>query len=163
MARIGVFVCHCGKNIASTVDVEKVAQLARELPGVAYAADYRYMCSDPGQKLIAEAIRTHNLDRIIVAACSPSLHEPTFRGCIEAEGLNPYMLEIANIREQCSWVHTDVEEATAKALDLVDMARAKAFHSRPLFPSSIPVTRRALVIGGGISGIQADDSDKTIR
>lgn len=155
MARIGIFICHCGRNIAATVDVEKAAKLAADLPGVAYAADYRYMCSDPGQKLIAEAIKEHDLDRIIVAACSPSLHEPTFRGCIENEGLNPYMLEIANIREQCSWVHTDMEEATEKALDLIDMARAKVYQSEPLFQSSIPVTKRALVIGGGISGIQA--------
>ena len=155
MAKIGVFVCHCGKNIAGMVDVEDVAKQAAEMPGVAYAADYRYMCSDPGQRLIAEAIEKHGLDRIVVAACSPSLHEPTFRGCVEAEGLNPYMVEIANVREQCSWVHDNREEATEKALDLVDMARAKVAESKPLFRSSIPVTKRALVIGGGISGIQA--------
>jgi heterodisulfide reductase subunit A len=155
MARIGVFICHCGRNIAATVDVEKVAEEARKLPGVAFATDYRYMCSDPGQRLIAEAIKENDLDRIVVAACSPSLHEPTFRGCIENEGLNPYMVEIANIREQCSWVHSDREQATQKALELVDMARAKATRSEPLFRSSIPITKRALVIGGGISGIQA--------
>ncbi len=155
MTRVGVFVCWCGSNIASMVDVEKVAEQAKELPGVAYAASYKYMCSDPGQKLIAEAIKEHDLDRVVVAACSPSLHEPTFRGCLENEGINPYMLEIANIREQCSWVHTDREEATEKALELIDMARAKVAQNVPLHPSSIPVTRRALVIGGGISGIQA--------
>jgi len=155
MARIGVFVCWCGTNIAATVDVEKVAELAADLPGVVYATSYKYMCSDPGQNLIADAIKEHNLDRVVVSACSPSLHEPTFRGCVENEGLNPYMLEIANIREQCSWVHTDREEATEKALELTDMARAKVARNQPLFPSSIPVTRRALIIGGGISGIQA--------
>ena len=155
MARIGVFICHCGTNISATVDVEKAAKLAADLPGVAYAADYRYMCSDPGQKLIAEAIREHGLDRVVVAACSPSLHEPTFRGCIEAEGLNPYLLEIANIREQCSWVHTDRDQATDKAVDLIDMACAKVMQARPLTPSRVPVERRALIIGGGISGIQA--------
>lgn len=155
MARIGVFVCHCGKNIASKVDVERVAAQAAEMPGVEFAADYRYMCSDPGQRLIAEAIKEHGLDRVVVAACSPSLHEPTFRACIEDEGLNPYMVEIANIREQCSWVHDDFEEATEKATELVDIARAKVTRSRPLFRSTIPITKRALVIGGGISGIQA--------
>ena len=155
MSRIGIFVCHCGTNIASTVDVAQVAQLAADLPGVKYTADYKYMCSDPGQKLIAEAIKTHQLDRVVVAACSPSLHEPTFRGCLENEGLNPYMLEIANIREQCAWVHTEREQATEKAVELVDMARAKVAQNKPLFPTAIPVERRALVIGGGISGIQA--------
>jgi len=155
MARIGVFVCWCGSNIAATVDVEKVAELAADLPGVVYATSYKYMCSDPGQNLIADAIKEHNLDRVVVAACSPSLHEPTFRGCVENEGLNPYMLEIANIREQCSWVHEDREEATEKALELVDMARAKVTLNEALYPSSVPVTRRALIIGGGISGIQA--------
>jgi heterodisulfide reductase subunit A len=155
MARTGVFVCHCGTNIAGTVDVEKVAEQAGDLPGVVHACSYKYMCSDPGQKLIAEAIKEHKLDRVVVAACSPSLHEPTFRGCVEAEGLNPYMLEIANIREQCSWVHTDRDQATGKALELVDMARAKVGQNKPLFLTSVPVERRALVIGGGISGIQA--------
>ena len=155
MARTGVFVCHCGKNIASTVDVEKAAELAAEFPGVVYAADYRYMCSDPGQRLIAEAIQEEGLDRIVVAACSPSLHEPTFQGCIEAEGLNPYMAEIANIREQCSWVHSDKEVGTEKAIELIRMACAKVAQSEPLYRPSIPITKRALVIGGGISGIQA--------
>jgi heterodisulfide reductase subunit A len=155
MTRIGVFVCWCGSNIASMVDVQKVAEQAKDLPGVVYSESYKYMCSDPGQKLIAEAIKEHDLDRVVVAACSPSLHEPTFRGCLELEGINPYMLEIANIREQCSWVHTDREEATKKALELIDMARAKVAKNVPLHPSSIPITRRALVIGGGISGIQA--------
>ena len=155
MARIGVFVCHCGTNIASTVDVEKAAELAADLPGVVYTADYKYMCSDPGQRLIAEAIKNRDLDRIVVAACSPSLHEPTFSGCLANEGLNPYMLEMANIREQCSWVHTDREEATEKAVELIDMARAKVVQDEPLFPTSIPIERRALIIGGGIAGIQA--------
>ena len=155
MARTGVFVCHCGKNISATVHVEKVAEDAANLPGVVCSMDYKYMCSDPGQRLIAEAIKEHNLDRVVVAACSPSLHEPTFRACLENEGLNPYMLEIANIREQCAWVHSDMAEATDKAFELVDMARAKASKNVPLVASQIPITKRALVIGGGISGIQA--------
>lgn len=155
MARIGVFICHCGTNIAGTVDVEEAARRAAELPGVVRATDYKYMCSDPGQKLIAQIIRDENLDRVVVAACSPSLHEPTFRGCLENEGLNPYMLEVANIREQCSWVHTDQGDATAKTHELIKMALAKVSQNQPLFPISIPVEKRALVIGGGIAGIQA--------
>ncbi len=155
MARIGVFVCHCGTNIAATVDVHEVVRQAARLPRVVHAADYKYMCSDPGQGLIAEAIKEHDLDRVVVAACSPSLHEPTFRSCLEREGLNPYMLEICNIREQCSWVHTDREAATRKAVELVRMAVARVALNEPLLPSSIPIERRALIIGGGISGIQA--------
>jgi heterodisulfide reductase subunit A len=155
MARTGVFVCHCGKNIASMVDVEKVAEEAKDLPGVVCSMDYKYMCSDPGQKLIAEAIKDYNLDRVVVAACSPSLHEPTFRSCIKSEGLNPHMLEIANIREQCAWVHTDRKQATEKASELIDMARAKVSKNVPLAPMQIPIKKRALIIGGGISGIQA--------
>ena len=155
MKRIGIFVCQCGMNIAGTIDVERVVEEIRKYPEVVYAIDYRYMCSDPGQRLIAEAIQEHGLDRIVVAACSPSLHEPTFRGCLEAEGLNPYMVEIANIREQCSWVHDNREEATEKSLELVHVARAKVAESTPLFRSNIPITKRALVSGGGLSGIQA--------
>lgn len=156
MRKVGVFVCHCGSNIAATVDVEKVAEKAKELPGVVYASDYKYMCSEPGQLLIQEKIKELNLDRIVVASCSPRMHEKTFQRCVENAGLNPYMVEMANIREQCSWVHSeDKEAATLKAVELIRMAVAKALKNEPLQKSKIPITKRALVIGGGIAGIQA--------
>jgi heterodisulfide reductase subunit A len=155
MARIGVFVCWCGSNIAKTVDVERVAAEARNLPGVVYAADYKYMCSQPGQALVREAIAEHRLDRIVVAACSPRLHEPTFRTCIAQAGLNPFMAEMANIREHCSWVHSDRSVATGKALDLTRMAAARIRRNEPLVQTQIPIAKKALVVGGGIAGIQA--------
>ncbi|MDR3295337.1 MAG: CoB--CoM heterodisulfide reductase iron-sulfur subunit A family protein [Clostridiales Family XIII bacterium] len=155
MSRIGVFVCHCGTNIASTVDPERVAAASRGIPGVAFAAEYKYMCSEPGQQMIKDAIREQKLDRIVIASCSPRMHEITFRKMLKGTDVNPYMLEIANIREQCSWVHTDKEKATAKAVDLVRMSVSKASKNEPLFTSTIPVTKKALVIGGGIAGIQA--------
>ena len=119
MARVGVFVCWCGSNIAKTVDVERVAKEAASIPGVVFSTDYKYMCSEPGQNLVKDAILEHKLDRIVVASCSPRLHEPTFQRCIADAGLNPFMSEMANIREHCSWVHHDKEEASAKALDPV--------------------------------------------
>ena len=155
MARIGVFVCHCGTNIAKTVDVEKVVQAVEKLPGVAVARDYKYMCSDPGQKMIQQAIKEHRLNAVVVAACTPALHEVTFQNCLQEAGLNPYLFEMANIREQCSWVHSDQEEATQKAISLTKMAVAKVARACPLFQSELPVTKRALVLGGGIAGIQA--------
>ncbi|UWG98806.1 CoB--CoM heterodisulfide reductase iron-sulfur subunit A family protein [Dehalobacter sp. DCM] len=156
MKRVGVFVCHCGTNIAGVVDVARVAEESRDFPGVEYAADYKYMCSEPGQDLIIKAIKEHKLDRIVVAACSPRMHENTFRKCIEKAGINGYFVEIANIREHCSWVHTtEKEKATEKAIDLVRMAVAKAIKDAPLQKATIPVTDRALIIGGGIAGIQA--------
>ena len=155
MARVGVFVCWCGSNIAKTVDVAKVAEAAKSFPSVAYSADYKYMCSEPGQILIKQAIAEHRLDRIVVASCSPRLHEPTFRRCISEAGLNPFMLEMANIREHCSWVHDDKEKATEKAIDLTAMAVAKAVKNEALFSQEIPLTKKALVIGGGVAGIQA--------
>ncbi|MHB1000554.1 MAG: 4Fe-4S binding protein [Armatimonadota bacterium] len=155
MARVGVFVCWCGSNIAKTVDVEKVAEAASKFPSVAYATTYKYMCSEPGQNLVKQAIEEHKLDRIVVSACSPRLHEPTFRRCISEAGLNPYMLEIANIREHCSWVHEDRDVATQKAIDLAAMAVAKVVKNEDLFSQKIPLTKRALVIGGGVAGIQA--------
>ena len=121
MSRIGVFVCHCGENIARTVDVERVSEAARGLFGVAYATDYKYMCSDPGQSLLKKAVAEHRLDGVVVAACSPRMHEKTFRKAVQATGLNPYLCEMANIREHCSWVHEDREEATAKAIAIVTM------------------------------------------
>ncbi|MFC1683511.1 4Fe-4S binding protein, partial [Candidatus Zixiibacteriota bacterium] len=155
MKRIGVFVCHCGINIASTVDVKKVADDLRHYPGVAYAKDYQYMCSDPGQKLVQEAIKKEKLDGIIVAACSPTLHELTFRRASETSGLNPYQCEIANIREQCSWVHKDRPAATEKAIRIIKSLVEKVRYDESLEPLSVPVTKRALVIGGGVAGIQA--------
>lgn len=153
--RIGVFVCHCGLNIAGTVDVEKVTEELSKYPGVAYATDYRYVCSDPGQNLIKEAVKEHNLTKFVVAACTPSLHERTFRRVGENAGLNPYLVEIANIREQCSWVHTDKDKATEKAIRIIKYVVEKLKLNRPLEPSRIPITKKALVIGGGIAGIQA--------
>ncbi len=156
MSRIGVFVCHCGTNIAATVDVQAVADAARLMPNVVHAVTNKYTCSDPGQQTIVDAINEHDLDRIVIASCSPRMHEETFRKMLaEKTKLNPYLLEIANIREQCSWVHKDKETATAKAIDLVAMAVAKVETDRKLYSSTIPVNRRALVIGGGIAGVQA--------
>jgi len=155
MRRIGVFVCHCGTNIAATVDVQKVAETAKTMPNVVFAMDYKYMCSEPGQAVIKEAIQTHNLNRIVVASCTPRMHEPTFRKTLASAGLNPYLMEMANIREQCSWVHNEKEKATDKAIDLVRMAVAKVAKNYELFPSQIPINKRALVVGGGIAGMQA--------
>lgn len=155
MARIGVFVCHCGTNIAQTVDVERVAKEALSLPGVVYSTTYKYMCSEPGQQLIKETIANEKLDRIVIASCSPRMHELTFRKMLKDTDINPYMLEIANIREQCSWVHKDEEKATEKAITLVSMAAAKVANNKPLSTSTIPIHKKALVIGGGIAGIQA--------
>jgi heterodisulfide reductase subunit A len=153
--RIGVYVCHCGLNIARTVDCPEVAAQCAGLPGVVISRDVQYACSEPGQQSIREDIAEHGLDRVVVASCSPRLHEPTFRQMLESAGLNPYLLEMANLREHCSWVHmNDPEAATAKALDLVRMAVARAARLEPLKSRKIPVTRRTLVIGGGIAGIQ---------
>ncbi len=153
--RTGVFVCHCGINIAGTVDVKNVAKELSKYEGVVHSEDYVYMCSDPGQKLIGNAIKKHKLDSVVVACCSPSLHEKTFRKVTQSAGLNPYQCEIANIREQCSWVHKDKEKATSKAKKIVKSIVQKVLRNESLEPISVPVTKRALVIGGGISGIQA--------
>lgn len=155
MKRTGVFICHCGTNIAAAIDCVQVAEALKGYPDVAFSTDYKYMCSEPGQEMIKQAIKEHDLNRVVVASCSPRMHEPTFRRCIAEAGLNPYMLEMANIREQCSWVHPDdMVHATAKAIDLVKMAVAKAGYNKPLEKSMSPVTKRALVVGGGIAGIQ---------
>ena len=156
MARIGVFVCHCGFNIASTVDVQRVAEVLRDYPGVAFTADYKYMCSDPGQALIQQAITEHNLDGVVVAACSPAMHEATFRKAAAAAGLNPFLVEIANIREQISWPHRDAPEAaTCKAIETVRALVEKVRYDEPLVPLTLPLTKRALVVGGGIAGLTA--------
>lgn len=154
--RIGVYVCHCGLNIAQSVDCESVAAAAAKLPDVSVAKGIGYACSEPGQREIREDIEEHDLNRIVVASCSPRLHEPTFRQMLQAAGLNPYLLEMANLREQCSWVHMhDKDAATAKAYDLVKMAVARARNLMTLTESKLPMTQRALVIGGGVAGIQA--------
>ena len=157
MPRIGVFVCQCGNNIAATVDTKKVAGEMNDLPGVVYTCDYKFMCSSPGQEMLKEAIKEHKLDSVIVSACSPHMHEKTFRKASEAAGLNPYKCEITNIREQCSWVHHDKTKAagTAKSIDLTRMTIERLKKNQPLKKSKIPVKKRALVIGGGIAGIQA--------
>ena len=156
MRKIGVFICHCGLNIAGTVDVERVAEAMRDYPGVVYSVDYRYMCSDPGQELIKGAIAEHDLDGIIVAACSPTMHEVTFRKTAATAGLNPYLCEIANIREQCSWVHqSQPEEATDKAIETIKTIVEKVRYDESLVPLTLPLVKRALVIGGGIAGLQA--------
>ena len=152
--RIGVFVCHCGINIARTVDVERVkAEIAKE-PGVVFATHYTYMCSTPGQQMIVDAIKQHRLDRVIVASCSPKMHETTFRRATSKGGLNPFLCEMANIREHCSWVHEDREQATTKAIEIVRTIVEKVKGDAPLEISYAPVSRRALVIGAGIAGIQ---------
>jgi len=154
MQRIGVFVCWCGSNIAATVDVKRVAEAVKSEPGVVFSADYQYMCSQAGQDMVKNAIREHGLTGIVICSCSPRMHENTFRRTAAAAGLNPYMVEIANIREQCSWVHKDIETGTEKAIVLARAAVAKVSLNAPLTPGETPVTKRALVIGGGIAGIQ---------
>lgn len=151
--RIGVYICHCGTNIAATVDVEEVAEFARSLESVVIARDYKFMCSDPGQALIKNDIKEFNLNRVVVASCSPRMHEPTFRRACQEAGLNPYLLEHVNIREQCSWVHRD--GATEKAKSLVAAAVRKVYYHEPLEPREVPVNPDTLVVGGGIAGIQA--------
>jgi heterodisulfide reductase subunit A len=153
--RVGVFICHCGNNIAGTVDVARVAAETRMLPGVVYATDYMYTCSEPGQAEIKKAIRDEGLSRVVVAACSPRMHEVTFRRTVEKAGLNRYLFEMANIREHCSWIGEDREENTRKAVETVRMAVAKVIRNKPLVSSSFPVKKRVLVIGAGVAGMQA--------
>jgi heterodisulfide reductase subunit A len=154
--RIGVYVCHCGLNIAQTVNCEKVVESASGMEDVVVSSDIGYACSEPGQQQIKDDIREHGLDRIVVASCSPRLHEPTFRQMLQSEGINPYLLEMANLREQCSWVHmNEPEEATEKAADLVKMSVSRARELRPLEEETLPLTKRTLVIGGGVAGVQA--------
>ncbi len=154
--RIGVYVCHCGLNIAGSVDCEDVAKFAGTLPNVVLAQDNRYTCSDQGQEGIKKDIKEHKLNRVVVASCSPRLHEPTFRKACEDAGLNKYLFEMANIREHCSWVHLyDRESATEKAKDLVKMAVAKVALLEPAEEVEVPINRKALIIGGGVAGIQA--------
>jgi len=153
--KLGIYICECGVNIAATVNVEQVVEHAKSLPNVAVSRFYKYMCSDPGQELIKKDIKEMKLDRIIVASCSPRMHELTFRAVLEESGLNPYCLEMVNIREQCSWVHKDREMATDKAFQLIKSAVLRTALLKPLEKKSVDVTPSALVIGGGIAGIQA--------
>jgi heterodisulfide reductase subunit A len=163
--RIGVYICHCGTNIAATVDVARVAESAQALPGVTIARHYTYMCSEPGQALIKQDCRELGLNRVVVASCSPRMHEPTFRAAAQEGGVNPYRMEMANIREQCSWVHHDTAQATAKAEALVASAVAKAARLEPLEERQVAVTPAVLVIGGGVAGIVAalDVADAGLR
>ena len=154
MQRVGVFVCWCGSNIAGTVDVQAVSDALQHEPGVVFSTNYQYMCSQAGQNMIIDAVKEHKLTGIVVCSCSPRMHEATFRKTATAAGINPYMVEIANIREQCSWVHKDMLSGTEKAIILGKAAVAKVNLNAPLTPGESPVTKRALVIGGGIAGIQ---------
>jgi heterodisulfide reductase subunit A len=154
--RVGVFVCHCGSNIASVVDVEATVRRARELPHVVFADHNTYVCADDSQDLMKEAIQKHRLNRVVVASCTPRTHEAIFRDTLREVGLNPYLLEMANIRDQCSWVHSgDPDAATTKAADLVGMAAARAAHLMPLDEETVPVKNAALIVGGGIAGMTA--------
>ena len=154
--RIGVFVCDCGLNIAGAVDCGTLTEWALTLPDVVCAIRNKYTCADPGQNEIKDAIREHKLNRVVVASCTPRQHEPTFRQCVFEGGLNPYLMEMANLREHCSWVHPgDWEGATNKAKDLVASAVARARFLEPQEEMSVPVTKAALVIGGGVAGIEA--------
>ncbi len=153
--RIGVYICHCGSNIAATVDVEAVAQFAAQLLGVVVTRTYKYMCSDPGQEIIKQDIRELGLNRVVVASCSPLMHEATFRIACEEAGLNRFLFQMANIREHCSWVHKDRWQATEKAKDLVAGAVRRVWHHRPMVERRVPVRPEALVVGGGIAGIEA--------
>ena len=153
--KVGVYICHCGSNIAGVVDVAEVARWAADLPDVAVARDYRFMCSSLGQELIKKDVRELGLDRVVVASCTPRMHEPTFQRAIAEAGLNPYFFEMANIREQCSWVHDDPDVATEKAKALVEAAVLRVRHHQPLRENRVPINPATLVVGAGITGIQA--------
>jgi len=162
----GVYICHCGTNIAANVDIAKVVEFAQGLEGVALAKDYTYMCSDPGQDLIKQDIIEHGLNRVVVASCSPLMHEPTFRRACREAGLNPFFFQMANIREHCSWVIDDREQATTKAKSMVAAAVGRVRHHNPLQMREVEMTPAALVVGGGIAGIEASlriaDSGKKV-
>jgi heterodisulfide reductase subunit A len=153
--KIGVYICQCGVNIASVVDVADVVRFARGLPHVAMARDSKYTCAEPGQKMIRQDIQELGINRVVVASCTPRMHESTFQGVLAEAGLNPYFFEMANIREHVSWISKDSAQATAKAKRLVSAAVARVALQEPLQARQVPVTRNALVVGGGIAGIQA--------
>ncbi len=155
-ARVGVFICHCGTNIAGSMDINAVQEYSKTIPNVAYVDNYKYMCSMPGQAVINKAIKDNKLTGVVVAACSPRLHEPTFRTATKEGGLNPFRFEMANIREQNSWVHMhDQEGSTEKAKDAIRIAVAKASLLQDLFPKAVPVEHTAMVVGAGVAGMQA--------
>jgi heterodisulfide reductase subunit A len=153
--RTGVYICHCGTNIAGALDVVAVTEFARQLDGVVLARDYTYMCSDPGQDLIKKDITDFHLNRVVVASCTPLMHEPTFRRACSEGGLNPFFFQMANIREHCSWVVSDREQATTKAKALVSAAVTRVHFHNPLDMRKVEMTPAALVVGGGIAGIEA--------
>jgi len=154
--RIGVYICSCGSNIGGVIDPANVAEFASHLPGVVVTRDNLYMCGDPGQHLIQQDILQHKLNRVVVAACSHRMHEPTFRACVAGAGLNPFLMEMANIREQVTWVHADDPEASLlKSKEMVAAAVAKVSAAEELQPITVPVTKKAMVIGGGVAGISA--------
>ncbi len=154
--RVGVYVCSCGSNIGSVVDPKVLAEYASALPDVVLTRDNLYMCGEPGQKMVQKDIVEHNLNRVVIAACSVRMHEPTFRACVAKAGLNPFLMEMANIREQDTWVHGhDHEGALAKAKDLIAAAVAKVRYAHPLQTITVPVTKAALVVGGGVAGISS--------
>lgn len=166
--RVGVYICHCGTNIAGVIDPKEVVEFASNLPGVVRSTDTLYACADSGQRLIKEDIKKYNLNRVVVSACSVRMHEPTFRAAVQEAGLNPFLMEMANIREQCTWAHGhDRAGALEKAKDLTAAAIAKASFLKPLDMIKVPVTKKAMVIGGGVAGISsaldlADQGIKTI-
>ncbi|MEM3614814.1 MAG: disulfide reductase, partial [Nitrososphaerales archaeon] len=153
--RIGVFICHCGGNISDVVDVEKVREAASKMPGVVVAETNRYMCSKTGLDLIKDSIKKYGLNRVVEASCTPRMHLNTFRRALVDTGLNPYLLDMVNIREHCSWVHTDKDTATEKAIAIVRGSVMRAHHLEPLQPEYRPVERSVMVVGGGVSGIFA--------
>jgi len=153
--RTGVYICHCGTNIAATVDVAAVAEYASTLEDVVLARDYEYMCSDPGQDMIKQDIREHGLNRVVVASCSPLMHEPTFRRACQEGGLNPFFFQMTNIREHCSWVVDDRQLATAKARNMVTAAVKRAHYHQPLELRQVEMTPSTLIVGAGIAGIEA--------
>lgn len=153
--RIGVFVCECGVNIAATVDCDEATEFSKGLPGVVFAIKNKYTCSEPGQQEIKKMIVEHKLNKVVIASCTPRMHEPTFRQCVSEAGLNPYLMEMANIREQCSWVHSaDKKRTTEKAKDIIKAAVARVRNLESQTEIEVPVTQRALVIGGGVAGMQ---------
>jgi heterodisulfide reductase subunit A len=154
--RIGVFICECGTNIAGSIDVDAVVEVAQKQPNVVFATKNLYTCSEPGQQAIKKAITEHKLNRVVVAACSPRMHEPTFRACVKEVGMNPYLVDMANIREQCSWVHIgNRKAATEKAIDIMKAYVGRARYLQPQEETRIPVKQAALVIGGGVAGMQS--------
>ncbi|MBP1735998.1 MAG: 4Fe-4S ferredoxin iron-sulfur binding domain protein [Deltaproteobacteria bacterium] len=153
--KVGVYVCDCGTNIAATVNTKEIAEFAAQLPGVVVAKQYKYVCSEPGQQLIRKDILEHGLERVVVASCSPRMHEPTFQNAVAKAGLNPYHFAMVNIREHVSWVITDKDQATAKAMRLIRAAVSRVLLQTELYSRTEPVTKAALIVGGGIAGIQS--------